>query len=63
METYKVRIAFIDSSQIELDNVSNYRINTGTGMVEVVIDGYRQFFNINKVLYVGRVKDLDGITA
>lgn len=59
MNTYKVLVCMANGEKIYLDNASNYFVNSNKRLIEVVINGYRQFFNLDFVSYVGRAFDLE----
>lgn len=55
---YDIFIRFTDGSKIILPNVKNYTWKYDMGCLMVEINGYRQMFNLNSVMFVGRVFDL-----
>ncbi len=59
MVTYGVRVCLDGGQKFEFENVTEYGINEETRAVYVCVNGYRQFFNFDRVLYVGRIFDLD----
>lgn len=56
--TYELFIRFTDGSKIILPNVTEYIWDYEKGCLKVAINGYWQMFNLNSVMYVGRVFDL-----
>lgn len=56
--TYEIFIRFTDGSKIILPHVTEYRWDSEKGCLKVAINGYWQMFNLNSVMYVGRVFDL-----
>lgn len=54
----KIKICFTDHRQMTLENVSDYSWNGETHLLSVTIGNYRQFFNTDHIMYVGRVEDL-----
>lgn len=60
MVTYDVEIKFTDGSKILLQKVSDYEVDNSDKCVSVMINGYRQFFNFDHIIYIGRVFDLYG---
>lgn len=55
---YDIFIRFTDGSKIILPNVKSYTWKHDMGYLMVEINGYRQMFNLNSVMFVGRVFDL-----
>ena len=56
---YKIRIKMSDGEKIEICNVTNHEWYNDLSLLKVEVDTKRQFFNINHVMYVGRVSDLE----
>lgn len=56
--TYKLFIRFTDGSKIILPNVTKYNWDSEHGCLKVAVNDYWQMFNLNSVMYVGRVFDL-----
>lgn len=57
--TMRVRVVFIDGETISFDSVTQYGITDDNVAYYVVRSGYKMFFNINQVKYIGRSSDLD----
>lgn len=55
---YDIFIRFTDGSKIILPNVKSYTWKHDMGCLMVEINGYRQMFNLNSVMFVGCVFDL-----
>lgn len=55
---YDIFIRFTDGSKIILPNVKSYTWKHDMGCLMAEINGYRQMFNLNSVMFVGRVFDL-----
>ncbi len=60
MKTFPVIVKLADGEKLDLDHVSNYSINGEKRIADVEINGYRQFFNLDYVVYIGRAFDLEG---
>lgn len=58
VKTNRIRVKFVDGSVMELSGVSSYGLDETNKFAYLVINGYRQFFNFDHVLYIGRVFDL-----
>lgn len=56
--TYDIFIRFTDGSKIILSHVTEYKWDFENGCLKVAINNYWQRFNLNYVMYVGRVFDL-----
>lgn len=56
--TYEIIIRFTDGSKIILPNVKSCTWKNELGCLMVEINGYRQMFNLNSIMYVGRTFDL-----
>lgn len=55
---FDIFIRFTDGSKMILSNVKSYTWNNNMNCLMVEINGYKQMFNLNSVMYVGRVFDL-----
>ncbi len=53
-----VEICFTDNHKMILKNVRDYNWNGETHMLSVTVGDYRQFFNTDYVMYIGRREDL-----
>lgn len=58
----KCKVLLTDGCKMLFDNVSDYGLAPECRYAFVVSDGYKHFFNIDYVEYMGRVVDLDGET-
>lgn len=55
---FDIFIRFTDGSKMILPNVKSYTWNNNMNCLMVEINGYKQMFNLNSIMYVGRVFDL-----
>ncbi len=53
-----VEICFTDNHKMILKNVKGYNWNGETHMLSVTVGDYKQFFNTDYVMYIGRREDL-----
>lgn len=59
MDFSKVRVYLTNGEVIEFDNASNYSVNKENHVLLVEVNGYRQIFNMDYVIFVGRAIDID----
>lgn len=53
MYKYKVIVCFANGEKILLNDVTDYSVNSDKKLINVIINGYKQIFNLNFVSYIG----------
>lgn len=57
--SYSIVIAFKKGDKKIIHGVTNYSIDAENRYAKVEKNGYRQFFNFDEILYIGRKFDLE----
>ena len=60
MTTYTVLVKFSDGTEMEIKNASGYSLRVEDRFISVEVNKYRQFFNMDSVMFIGRKYDLRG---
>lgn len=58
MVTYDLLIKFTDSTEKKISGVSDYELLAEKNVFTVTKNGYRSFFPMDNVVYIGREFDL-----
>lgn len=59
MNCYKVKVYLMNGEVIEFDNVSNYSVDKEHHVLLVEVNGFRQIFNMDYVIFAGKAIDID----
>lgn len=60
MKVNNILIEFNDGKTLMINNCETFYCYPEKGYAEVIKNGYRVFFNFNKIRYIGRSFDIEG---